>query len=244
MHFTVILYLLIATLSSASQQPLERIAHLPPESCSQSVFSPGYGRCFPYYHWCCALYRHKLYCGCCRNRKHGHESATVGLSHADVTARTLAEIQSVTTLEVLTEVQPGNNDTLISLFEVQCYKRQHIACTQTDCGFLCGCYDNWNFSDIGTHEYGGVVFDDYRESNDVQKGDAEPDTREVPGRKFNEELSEIDDSDVEFDQQRGYSDFSFQTFYPGTCPPDLFWQCCPVGCRRSVCHCTDVGLCE
>jgi hypothetical protein len=256
MRLTLILYILTSTLSSASffspqhyhhdstQQPQERIANLPPDPCILSTFSPAYGRCLPYHFWCCALHHRKPYCGCCKNRKFAHESDNIGFSDAEVTARTMTEIQKVTTLEVVTEVEPGNNGTLVSLFDVQCNKGQHVACKQADCGFACGCYEHWNDTEVETCENGGRAFDDSREGEVVQKRDAEPDIGEVTRHKFNKESSEKNDGDAEVYQQDGYADFGFRTLYWSRCPPGLYWICCLINCNRTKCYCTDVGVCE
>jgi hypothetical protein len=245
MYFTPILYLLIATLSAASLfspqahhgnafYPLQKNTNLPPDPCHQSISTPGIVRCRVNYHWCCTLFQHILHCGCCLNFPSAPGSDAAKLSNAEITARTLAEIQNETSVEVLTEMEPGNNETLISLFELQCNKTQHVACVQSDCGFACGCYEKWNTSDISGYEYAGLVFDDFH--------DGIVETEAVPERTFEEGYSGKSDEDVEFRKQSSAADFSFQILNWVACPIGTYQQCCPVGCR-TICFCSDAEEC-
>ena len=242
MHFTLLLHLLlITTVSStsffsspsrnhdASQRPLEVITNLPPDPYARPFFSPRYGRCPFRLHWCCFFFRGKVHCGCCRDRiKPNHGSDPVSLSYTDITARALAEAQNVTNLEVYAEIQPGNNETLVRLFELSCDKgRQHVACTQAVCGFACGCHDNWDPTDIGK--------DEYRD----ETGDAEAATRKVLEHKCREEVSESEDGDEESSRQGKHSDFSFQSYrFPLYIVPGTHRGCnCANTCRLScMCH--------
>lgn len=247
MYFALTLsLLLIAPLSSASffssssynhdasQRPLQRTANQSPHL--YSLPSWYYGRCPWPSQWCCNYASHTIfggswgvYCGCCGLGR--RPEASDGLSYTDVTARNLAEIQNVTTLTVLTEVQPGNNHTLVSLFQVHCDKgRQHVACTQTDNGFACGCYDNWDTSCIVTKEYGGPdIGDDYKDEG-LKNGNGEAATREVPKHESSEEVSDSQGSDVEVDRQGNNSYFSFQLHYWPLCMPGWYWRCSLISC--------------
>ena len=236
MHFTLLLQLLLITTVStsifsspynnhdASQHPLEGIANLPPDPCIRPFSSPHYGRCPVRFHWCCFFVRGIVHCGCCRDFKLNHGSDTVGLSYTDITAQALAETQNVTTLEVHAEIQPGNNETLVRLFKFSCDRgRQHVACTQTACGFACGCHDNWNLADIGK--------DKFRDKT----GDAEATTREVPEHKCTG-ISESEVDDEEIGRQEKHSDFSFQNFPIPHCIAPYYWRCCPDDCGY-ICGC-------
>jgi hypothetical protein len=243
MHFTLLLHLLlITTVSStsffsspshnhdASQHPLEGIANLPPNPYARPFFSPRYGRCPFRLQWCCFLFGGKVHCGCCPDRiTPNHGSDTVSLSYTDITARALAEVQNVTTLEVYAEIQPGNNETLARLFELSCDKgRQHVACTQTVCGFACGCYDNWDPTDIGKDKYRDEI------------GNAEAATRKVLEHKYREEVLESEDSDKESSRQGKHSDFSFQSYrFPLYIVPGTQHKCsCFTTCTES-CICQE-----
>ncbi|MCJ1355967.1 MAG: hypothetical protein MMC33_005961 [Icmadophila ericetorum] len=159
----------------ASQSPLGSIANLQPKHPQEY-----WGRCPRDSIWRC-WFRYKVVCGC-------HESDKTSLSSADATAQFFAEAQKTTSLQVLTEIEPGNNNTRVSLFELPCDKKQYVACTQTDGGFECGCYDH---SDIGAHEHGGLE----------EKGEMDATSREVPKHKY-EEVSEGQDGDFKFQRLR------------------------------------------
>lgn len=239
MRFTLLLHLLlITTVSSTSffsppshnydapQHPLEGIANLPPKPYAQPFIAPRFGRCVQKLHWCCFFFLGKVRCGCCGGPDLGFD--TVGLSYTDIAARALAEIQNVTTLEVYAEMQPGNNETLVRLFELSCDKgRQHAACTQTGYGFACGCHDNWDPPGVGK--------DEYRD----ETGEAEVATREVLEHKCREGVSEGEHGNVEGSRQGKDSDFSFQSYrFPLYITEGTPLKChCRAACKLS-CGCS------
>lgn len=176
----------------------------------------------------------RLYCGCFpypRRTQDLKSSLESEISHKDFTARRLAAAQNVTAMEVLSEIEPGNNKTLVSVFGIQCEKgQQHIACTQEDCGFACGCHDNWNTTDIGTAEYGDIDINKYYEEERSEGGDTVAASREeVPELKRNERVS---DNDMEIT----YSDFNFQIIQHLFCRVGYRWICCYENCAQ-VCRC-------
>jgi hypothetical protein len=40
----------------------------------------------------------------------------------------------------MAEIQAGNNETLISLFEIQCEEKTHVGCVSRGSSFVCGCH--------------------------------------------------------------------------------------------------------
>lgn len=245
MYLTIFLYLLaipaiIASLSptqprshdhDTSQHPIEQIPNLPVVNCIRSFYSAARARCSPGSHWAC---RHvgksggKVICNCFSN---GHRFWN--LRPGQFATHSLAAAQNVTTLEILAEIEPGNNETLASLFEIQCERgRQHVACSQTGYGFACGCHDNWNTADIASDEHGRMAVVDYY--------DKAATAEEIPEDKYDNGGSESENSPDEAEQEGNHSDFSFQSYCFPICRVNWRRICCLEGHRFS-CYCAAPG---
>jgi hypothetical protein len=247
MHYALIFHVfLLAMFCSASsfsskryrqdnfQQPLDKAASLAPNTCVRPFFSTVYARCPRGYVWFCVHTgfgkHHNVYCGCKRSPKPSQKSE---LSNAEFQSRRHTASQNVTTMEVIAEIQPGNNNTLASMFQIQCEKgQQHIACTEADCGFACGCHDNW---DLDREAYGDM--DNHGEEERSEGGDSVAESREeIPEVQHTEGVSEGEEGDID----AIYSDFTFQIYRFPICPVGYHFVCCyEEDCFR-VCRCIPI----
>jgi hypothetical protein len=51
--------------------------------------------------------------------------------------------ENASSLDIMAEMQPGNNETLVSLFEVQCEGGSYVGCVSGGAGgFICGCHEH------------------------------------------------------------------------------------------------------
>jgi len=152
-------------------------------------------------------------------------------------------MQNVTTLDVFSELQPGRNETRIGLFKLNCDKgRQHIACTQTDYGFVCGCHDNWNPFDFGKkHENRRLVNGDYHQDEGLEQENRGVPVEDVTEHKCKDGASASEDSNVELDRHDERSYFSFQRYRRPTCAAGEHWICCPYDGSPN-CSCEKIGL--
>lgn len=51
--------------------------------------------------------------------------------------------ENASSLDVMAEMQPGNNETLVSLFKVQCEEESFVGCVSGGAGgFICGCHEH------------------------------------------------------------------------------------------------------
>jgi hypothetical protein len=126
------------------------------------------------------------------------------------------------------EAEPGNNETLIGLFDLRCDAgRQHIACTQAGCGFACGCYDNWD-TDINMGKHEGVPTANYKVGG-LERDNAEA-REDVPQHRCNKH------GDIEIEQQGKTSDFKFEGYRRPSCKLGTHLICCREG-RKDVCFC-------
>jgi hypothetical protein len=224
MRFPLILNLLfLTTLSSASLFPFQQPLHKPPVNnlhpalCIKSFLPTARARCPPGFQFGCSRSGRPgkdspIYCSCLppRRRRESH-------------AQRLAAAQKVTTMEILSEIIPGNNNTLTSLFEMRCEKgKQHVACSQVDCGFACGCHNNWDITDVGT--------DDLQESE--------------TGAALKEELygseGDLESGDTTAIETT-YSDFTFQIWRLLICRLGYQWKCCWENCHN-FCFCAPFGF--
>jgi hypothetical protein len=125
-----------------------------------------------------------------------------------------------TSLEVMAEIQPGNNETLISLFEMQCDENTHGGCVSKGAGgFLCGCH-RWG-EDEGAEER--PLRRDYERNSELK-------IREYDGPELGESrLTEA-------------SHFPFQAFhFPHCNKPGYHVKCCSHG-GKSQCFCAEDGV--
>lgn len=201
------------------QQPL------PPQDCSSDqllaafpAFSPLIGRCPTTTHWECH-YRGKIHCGCFPNRR-----STV--ITAEITSRAQAQAENVTALEVLAEVQPGNNNTLVSLFQLNCDEGMHAGCELAPGHFECGCLQN-------------------RCTSDTKKTDIDMEALDQSALGENQEHQSSSGGDeeelVSDSATREASDFRFQRIrYPICHKIGYHIQCCSVQ-RKSRCYCVWSG---
>lgn len=121
-------------------------------------------------------------------------------------------------VEVLSEIQPGNNETLVSLFDVQCEEKNAAGCISSGGeGFVCGCheYEREGSEDAGDSHLDGS--DQEEKRIDGERDEAEPgfgDSRLTKG---------------------GY--FRFQRFrFPRCNKPGYHIKCCSNG-GKSQCFC-------
>ena len=208
MRYTLTQYLLfLAVIGSsygylASQQPLGRMANLAPE------YSPPYfGRCPVGRFWVCTKHLTEVICWCRPVSDAPPYAAT--LPQAGVVDQLLEQAKSVTTLDVYTEIQPGNNNTRVGLFELHCDGNEYVLCIHRVCGFECGCYDDADLVDMGLLKSGCQE----------RRQDTGKPAREIQDHRYNE-------------SQEG--DFGFQKFHRPIPCDECCWQ---VTEWRWTCRC-------
>jgi hypothetical protein len=130
----------LTTASFPAQQPMTDIFdHQPSNTLAAAVHHPtGHARCPSKYHWTCATYNNKLYCFCTYSPdlvipEDGIQSNEKFLNSI------IASAVKVKALQILTEFEPGNNDTRVELFTLHCEEEELIVCPLHDAGFKCGC---------------------------------------------------------------------------------------------------------
>lgn len=127
------------------------------------------------------------------------------------------QTMNVTSLEVIAEVQPGNNDTLVSLFEMQCEEKHKVGCvSRAGRGFVCGCHQ---YCGDGAEEEAVGDYNDYAES-------------------------EVFDSEEDVEELRLVTgaDFRFRRFrYPKCNKPGYHIKCCSYS-GKSHCFCAGTGV--
>lgn len=127
--------------------------------------------------------------------------------------------ENATSVEVLSEIQPGNNETLVSLFEMQCEEKSAAGCVSSGGrGFVCGCHE---YNCEGSEDAG----DSYLDGSDQEE-------KWIDGGK--------DEAEPEFGDSRltkgGY--FRFQRFrFPRCNKPGYHIKCCSNGGAKSQCFC-------
>ncbi|KAH8755130.1 hypothetical protein F5882DRAFT_385385 [Hyaloscypha sp. PMI_1271] len=123
-----------ASSASSGQYPL---APLHVDLANPETKFPGYSvRCGDPLSWRCR-YISQLLCRCLL--------APPELSKAKTRPGTGDQVErdDAASLEVVTEIQPGNNATLVSLFELQCEENSFVGCVYRGVGgFVCGCHED------------------------------------------------------------------------------------------------------
>ena len=110
----------------AHQGPLSHSAGPQQFSSLASPPSQLIARCPFETHWEC-FYRKTVYCLCAVD--HGaHNSTGNPGSTGNIAAQALPQAKEITTFDVLAEIQPGNNDTLVTLFAIQCEPLTRYGC--------------------------------------------------------------------------------------------------------------------
>lgn len=130
--------------------------------------------------------------------------------------------ENATSLEVLSEIQPGNNETLVSLFEMQCEEKSAVGCVSWGGGgFVCGC-----------HQY---ECDSPEDAGDSHLDWSDHEEEKIDGGK--------DKGEPEFGDSRltKGGDFRFQRFrFPRCNKPGYHIKCCSYG-GKSQCFCAGNG---
>jgi hypothetical protein len=128
------------------------------------------------------------------------------------------ENEDATSLEVMAEIQPGNNETMVSLFVMHCEEESHVGCVSWGGGgFVCGCH-GWGCGS----------------------------TEEAPGNDYENdaELNTMEDEEPELGESRltKSGNFRFQRFqYPRCNKPGYHIKCCSYQ-GKSHCFCAGNGV--
>ena len=133
----LLLVTLLALASAWSPFHSEHLKYATQSSISpqyKTPFSPLYAHCLGGFHWQCNYSPIGILCGC--------------LPDASLSKNKGFEEQSSTSLEIFAEVQPGNEDTMVSLYELQCEDEEFVGCVSTGGAFGCGCHDKTGGGDV------------------------------------------------------------------------------------------------
>jgi hypothetical protein len=206
-----------------SQHPFSQIFTLPPNPCTWS-FCTLYGRCPPTTHWACHFHG-KVWCACFPNRP----SQTVLLPASPNALLLQVAAENTTTLEIFAEIEAGNNDTLVILFEYQCDEgRQHVECSQeNDAGFSCGCVDNADLGDAAK---------DARLKTFETENDATAHLENGNKHRGNHLVLGSEDGDVGIDDAKPH--FPFQKLKKNRCASGHFFRCLKIKGRGVICRCS------
>lgn len=89
--------------------------------------------------------------------------------------------ETVSSIEVMAELQPGNNQTLVSLFEMQCEEHSFVGCISESGGaFICGCHESLPAGSEDESAGNGHIFKDIEGSGVV----GEEESRAMKGGGF------------------------------------------------------------
>ena len=194
------LFAFLVTVASSLALYSPEQQHLGPENqaSNQPTLLPypqAWAHCVGPSRWKCRLTFFAVWCSCEIDPilSNGHEETT-------------------TSLEITAQVQPGNNDTLVSLFELQCEEKSAVGCVSTGGGsFTCGCHT------LGCNGHG----------LDLEGGD---DSDTVPIGLGGHAVQEIG-------AQAAHGGFQFKKIrFPRCNKPGFHIKCCTVG-RKSQCFC-------
>jgi len=184
------------------------------DSSNQPYFPPVWIRCdFPR-QWRCyySILLEPVHCQCVLpSNESGRAKGNTGTGGR-------VEKENATSLEVMTEIQPGNNETLVSLFEMQCEEKNFVGCVSSGGeGFVCGC-----------HEWGCDSAEEGPE--DDYENDAEL------------KIMEHKESELEESRLTKSRDFRFQQFrFPRCNKPGYHVKCCSYN-GKSQCFCAGNGV--
>jgi hypothetical protein len=179
-------------------------------------------RCAIDTHWAC-LFLTRVYCGCVANK------------HPELGDHASAKTKSITSFEVIAELQPGNNHTLVSLYTVECGLNERGGCHFIGERWVCGCLPDFDLVE------GGDGFDGSYEGGKEhlrELGVAVDHDTELRAEKRGREERQADDEAGEGPIVASPArDFSFsKVSWPRCNKPGYHIKCCPEG-RKSVCFC-------
>ena len=125
--------------------------------------------------------------------------------------------ESASSIEVFSEIQPGNNETLVSLFEMVCEEKSAVGCASWNGGeYVCGCHQY----ECDSSEDLGDCFADWNGDQEKKTDEGKDDT--VP------ELGDL--------RLTKGGEFRFKRFKFPHCKPGFHIKCCSYR-GKSRCFC-------